>query len=89
MGELATEQATAVFEEESREELIKANVGVVGKVAKKVLLFGAVGHSLFASDNLSHTYGLVGMRLNFGGSQPPAEPVANNDSADLMERTRL
>ena len=66
MGEIATEQALSSVADESREQVLKANVGLVGSISKQFLLFGSVGHSLYASDSLSHTYGLVGLKVLAG-----------------------
>ncbi len=63
MAELATEQATATIGSNPREHLTRADIGVIGPLGKYVMLFGAVGHSLAASDSLAHTYITSGVRV--------------------------
>ena len=67
MGELTTEQAISRNSDEARQQLVKADLGVMGTISKKFLLFGSVGHSLYASDELDHTYVLGGFRVVTGG----------------------
>lgn len=63
MGELATEQAMSAIGDEARSQVLKADIGMVGTLSRQFLLFGALGHSLSASDALEHSYGLIGFRL--------------------------
>jgi hypothetical protein len=60
--EIATEQALKGTAEDPRQEIVKADVAAMGPLNKHLLLFGLVGQSLVASDNLDHTYVLTGFR---------------------------
>lgn len=70
MGEFATEQAMSTIADEARSQVVKADIGMVGTLSRNFLLFGALGHSLSASDSLDHSYGLVGFRLLSGSASP-------------------
>lgn len=68
MAELATQQALTYDDTGARQQLLKADLGVMQTVNKKFLLFGAVGHSLSASDQMDHNYLVAGFQLLAGGS---------------------
>lgn len=81
MGELSTEQAVARVTEDIRAQNLKANLGVLAALTRSVMMFGSVGHSLMASDDVGHTYALVGFRFLIGGSSNDyqlANPIAAN-----------
>lgn len=63
MGEIATEQAVTIGDDGVRDQLIKANVGLIGAIYRQILLYGSVGQSLYASDDRKRTYVLAGIRL--------------------------
>ncbi len=67
MGELSTRQGLSSGTDGSRENLLLSNVGVIGTLSRKFFLLGSVGHSLYASDQLSHSYALGGVRFILGG----------------------
>ena len=67
MGEITTIQALASNAEDVREQLVKANVGMMGTINKDLFLYGSVGQSLYSSDNLNHNYVLAGVRVMAGG----------------------
>jgi len=76
MGELATEQALARVSDESRAQLLRADLGVMTPISKQFLLFGSIGHSLIHTDTLGHAYALAGFRLLTGGASPQPDRVA-------------
>jgi hypothetical protein len=63
MGEISTEQALRKNVDDVREELVKANFGLIEKINNEFSLYGSLGHSLKSSDNLDHTYAVVGFRI--------------------------
>lgn len=69
MGELSSEQATARNSENIREDLTKANVGVIGNLSKAVFLYTSVGQSLASSDGLNHNYVVAGFRILTDGAK--------------------
>ena len=76
MAELTTQQAFTRLGEDPREQLVKADLGMMASVSRKFLLFGAVGHSLYAADAVDHSYGLVGFRLLAGGTTESTQVAA-------------
>jgi hypothetical protein len=77
MAEFSTEQAVSKLDG-TRDQLFKTDVGVMATISKSLLVFGAVGHSLYASDSLQHTYALTGLRIYAGGpSASEAKTVAS------------
>ena len=76
MGALITEQAIATVGDQSRAQLIRADLGVMATISRQFLVFGALGHSLVASDTQDHTYAVAGIRLLAGGPSPQVEKVA-------------
>jgi hypothetical protein len=69
MIEGATEQAFSKNMEGVREGVVKANLGLLGRVNPHLLLFGLVGESFAqgASDDAMHTCVLAGFRVLAGG----------------------
>ena len=68
MGEFSTVQGLKKATEDSvREQLVKANIGMITLLGKKVLLFGSVGSSLVSSDEKQHLFALGGVRWLAGG----------------------
>lgn len=65
MAGISTEQAVSAVEDEKRKQVTRADLGVIAGLSRTFLLLGSIGHSIQASDDLSHAYGLVGVRLNF------------------------
>lgn len=63
MGELSTEQALKKNSDDIREQLVKANFGLVAPINKRFFLYGSLGRSLFSSDGEKHTYALAGIRF--------------------------
>ncbi len=63
MGELSTEQAVSKNSDGLREQLLKANVGMIVSVYKQFSVFGSMGRSLYSTDENSHTYFLTGIRI--------------------------
>ena len=66
MGEVSTEQAFIADADNIRESLIKANLGSMATISKSIMVYGSVGQSLYASDQLNHTYILAGIKLITG-----------------------
>lgn len=66
MAELSTEQGLAK-QEDIREDLVKANLGMMGSITKNIFLYGSVGESLHSSDHQNHTYVLTGLRFLASG----------------------
>ncbi len=66
MGELETEQAIALDAIGVRGQILKANIGFLGAVSQTFSLFASLGHSLYSSDLMGHTYLLVGVRILAG-----------------------
>ena len=60
--ELATEQAARRAGDDPRQQLLKLDVAATVPLNKNFLLFGSLGHSLIASDELDHSYVLTGFR---------------------------
>lgn len=67
MGEISTEQSLSKAEEAPREQLVKANIGAVGIVTRRWLMFGSLGTSLVSADGKEHLYALSGIRWLTGG----------------------
>lgn len=76
MGELETEQATSRIDDASRAQLLRADLGAMTTISKNFILFGAVGHSLVASDTFEHTYVLAGIQLLAGSGAAHEDRVA-------------
>lgn len=66
VGEVVIQQATKQVDEENRQELVRANIGLIGPVAKHLVLFASVGGSLASSDHLDHRYFVSGFRVITG-----------------------
>jgi len=66
MAELSTEQGLAK-QDDIREDLVKANLGMMGSITKNIFLYGSFGESLHSSDHQNHTYVLTGLRFLSGG----------------------
>ncbi|MBC7464421.1 MAG: hypothetical protein H7256_00380 [Bdellovibrio sp.] len=66
MGELATEQALKK-QDDVRDQLVKANIGVMSPITKNLFVYGSVGQSIFSSDEKTHTYVLAGVRVLASG----------------------
>ncbi|MDR3607588.1 MAG: hypothetical protein P4M08_09425 [Oligoflexia bacterium] len=77
MGELTTEQAIAKLSDETRSQLVQADLGMMTTITQRFLLFGSVGHSVFSSDTQGHTYILAGFRVLTGGITHESETVAS------------
>ncbi len=63
MGELSTEQAVTKNSDDLREQLVKADLGVLTSINSKFLVYGSIGQSLSSSDQQNHSYILAGIRL--------------------------
>lgn len=63
MTEISTEQAMAKNNDDIREQLVKADIGMIYKAFKEVSFFGSFGKSLVSSDDITHTYFVSGIRL--------------------------
>jgi hypothetical protein len=63
MGEISTEQSIEKNADGLREQLVKANLGLMSPIYKRVLIYGSVGQSLYSSDDKVHNYVLAGLRL--------------------------
>ena len=77
MSAVSTQQATKALDEDLRLQLVKGELGLVGSINRHFLLFGAFGHSIYSSDTLDHTYGLIGFRLIVNGIQTESKQVAS------------
>ena len=63
MGELSADESVAQNASGTRDQLIKADVGLMGPVSKNVILFGSLGESIYSSDSKNHGYFVCGVRL--------------------------
>jgi len=60
--ELVTQQASRWAGDDPRQQLVKLDVAATLPLNKNLLVFGLLGHSLIASDELDHFYVLTGFR---------------------------
>lgn len=63
MGEISTQQAMTRNNDDVREQLVKADIGMIYKAFKEVSFYGSFGKSLVSSDETTHTYFVSGIRL--------------------------
>ena len=68
MAEISTIQDTKTAEDAVRGQLVKANLGAMKVINKKLLIFGSVGTSLVSSDETQHLFSLAGIRWLPSGS---------------------
>ncbi len=68
MAELALEHALSGDAEGVRSQLLKSKLGLIATLNKKFLILGSMGHSLYSSDHLDHSYVLAGIRILEGGT---------------------
>ena len=64
VGEIAGTKSLITSRFDTRDELYRADLGVMMQLSKVVLLFGSVGESLYSWDHQDHTFALFGTRLN-------------------------
>ena len=60
--ELVTQRASRRAGDDPRQQLVKLDVAATLPLNKNLLVFGLLGHSLLASDELDHSYVLTGFR---------------------------
>ena len=63
MADLVSERAVSLNVDGVREEMTRANLGIMTPVFKNMVMFGSIGQSLHSSDDLNHSFYLVGIRL--------------------------
>jgi hypothetical protein len=67
MSEISTEQAFSKNADDMRDQNTKVDLGFMGLVNQRFMLFGSVGHSLKASDGFDHVYTVAGFRVLASG----------------------
>lgn len=82
MGEISSKQTLSRLPEEGREQIIFANLGLMGTIAPSLKLYASVGSSLVSSDDKQHVYALAGIRWN-------SESQTSSDTEQGFEKRNL
>lgn len=86
LTELSTQQAVRLNSDSVREQLLRAQIGLLGTINQQFQLFGSVGRSLIASDGFDHTYFLAGFRVIEGAPSLPNSSVHSEPKVSSNDR---